>query len=72
MVRRAHDALIAEIVEGHGGRVVKGMGDGFLATFGSAARAVAAAVGIQQGIDAQRFVEPHVALALRIGSASAT
>ena len=43
------------------------MGDGFLATFGSAARAVAAAVGIQQGIDAQRFVEPHVALALRIG-----
>jgi adenylate cyclase len=43
------------------------MGDGFLATFGSAARAVGAAVGIQQGIDAQRFVEPHVSLALRIG-----
>ncbi len=67
VVRRAHDSLVAEVVEGHGGRVVKGMGDGFLATFGSAARAVAAAVGIQQGIDAQRFVEPHVALALRIG-----
>ena len=67
VVRRAHDSLIAEIVEGHGGRVIKGMGDGFLATFGSAARAVTAAVGIQQGIDAQRFVEPHVALLLRIG-----
>ncbi len=67
VVRRSHDALIAEIVEGHGGRVIKGMGDGFLATFGSAARAVTAAVGIQQGIDAQRFVEPHVALLLRIG-----
>ncbi len=67
VVRRGHDALVAEIVEGHGGRVVKGMGDGFLATFGSAARAVTAAVGIQQGIDAQRFVEPHVALSLRIG-----
>ncbi|MBK5288785.1 MAG: AAA family ATPase, partial [Acidimicrobiia bacterium] len=67
VVRRAHDSLIAEIVEGNGGRVVKGMGDGFLATFGSAARAVAAAVGIQQGIDAQRFVEPRVTLALRIG-----
>ena len=58
VVRRAHDGLVTEIVEGHGGRIVKGMGDGFLATFGSAARAVAAAAGIQQGIYAQRFVEP--------------
>ena len=58
---------MTEIVEGHGGRIVKGMGDGFLATFGSAARAVTAAVGIQQGIDAQRFVEPYVALSLRVG-----
>jgi class 3 adenylate cyclase/tetratricopeptide (TPR) repeat protein len=67
VVRRAHDGLVTEIVAGHGGRVIKGLGDGFLATFGSAARAVAAAVGIQQGIDAQRFVEPRVALALRVG-----
>ncbi len=67
VVRRAHDSLVTEIVEGHGGKVVKGMGDGFLATFGSAARAVTAAVGIQQGIDAQRFVEPYVALSLRVG-----
>ena len=67
VVRRAHDALIAEVVEGNGGRVVKGLGDGFLATFGSAARAVAAAVAIQQGLDMQRFVEPRVALSVRIG-----
>ncbi len=67
VVRRAHDALITDVVEGNGGRVVKGLGDGFLATFGSAARAVAAAVAIQQGFDAQRFVEPHVELPIRIG-----
>ena len=67
VVRRAHDALIAEVIGGNGGRVVKGLGDGFLATFSSAARAVSAAVAIQQGFDAQRFVEPHVELPIRIG-----
>lgn len=67
VVRRAHDSLVAEIVSGHGGRIVKGLGDGFLATFGSAARAVAAAVGIQQGVDALRFQEPFVTLSLRVG-----
>lgn len=67
LVRRAHDALVTEIVAGHGGRIVKGLGDGFLAAFGSAARAVAAAVGIQEGIDALRFAEPYVALSLRVG-----
>jgi class 3 adenylate cyclase/tetratricopeptide (TPR) repeat protein len=67
VIRRAHDSLIAEVIVGNGGRVVKGLGDGFLATFGSAGRAVAAAVAIQQGFDAQRFVEPHVELPIRIG-----
>lgn len=67
VVRRAHDAVLAEVVAGHGGRIVKGLGDGFLATFGSAARAVAAAVGIQQGVHALRFAEPCVALSLRVG-----
>ncbi|HEX5615061.1 MAG TPA: AAA family ATPase [Acidimicrobiia bacterium] len=67
VVRRSHDAVVSEVVAGHGGRIVKGLGDGFLATFGSAARAVAAAVGIQQGVDALRFAEPYVPLSLRVG-----
>ena len=67
VVRRSHDAVVAEVVAGHGGRIVKGLGDGFLATFGSAARAVAAAVGIQQRVDALRFEEPYVSLSLRVG-----
>lgn len=67
VVRRAHDSLIAGAVDANGGRMVKGLGDGFLATFGSAASAVGAAVAIQQGIDAQPLPEPDVALAVRIG-----
>jgi class 3 adenylate cyclase len=43
------------------------LGDGFLATFGSAASAVAAAVAIQQGIDGMHLPAPDVALAVRIG-----
>lgn len=66
VVRRAHDALIAEAVAGHGGRVVKGLGDGFLATFGSAARATNAAVAIQQAFD-RPVGGADVRLSLRIG-----
>jgi class 3 adenylate cyclase len=47
-LRRAHDRLLTEAVEGNGGRVVKGLGDGIMATFTGAADAVAAAVAVQQ------------------------
>mgnify|MGYP001473010272 CR=1 FL=1 len=67
VVRRSHDSLIAGAVEANGGRMIKGLGDGFLATFGSAAGAVASAVAIQQGIDVQPTPEPDVTLAVRIG-----
>lgn len=66
VVRRAHDALIAEAVAGHGGRVVKALGDGFLATFGSAARATNAAVAIQQAFD-RPVGGADVRLSIRIG-----
>ena len=32
-VRRAHDALLRSAVDAHGGTVVKGTGDGLMATF---------------------------------------
>ena len=50
-LRRQHDALVTGGVEGSGGTVVKNLGDGFMATFGGASDAVAAAVAIQQAID---------------------
>lgn len=36
-LRRSHDALLAKCVEAHGGRVVKGTGDGIVAAFSAAA-----------------------------------
>jgi len=43
----AHDALIAEVVAAHGGAVVKHLGDGCWAAFGSATSAAAAAIDFQ-------------------------
>ncbi|MBW3562912.1 MAG: tetratricopeptide repeat protein [Actinobacteria bacterium] len=43
-----HDMLLREVVQGHGGRVVKGVGDGIWAVFGRASDASQAAVEAQQ------------------------
>jgi len=67
-LRRAHDRLLTEAVEGNGGRVVKGLGDGIMATFAGAADAVAAAVAVQQAIDRMnRSGGAPEPLALRVG-----
>src|SRR4051812_33446066 len=66
-LRRAHDALLTEVVVGHGGTVVKGLGDGIMATFGSAAEAVAAAVAVQQAAVSHGRRVPEQAFALRVG-----
>src|SRR5438045_1978616 len=50
-LRRIHDQMLADAVERNGGFVVKGMGDGIMATFTAAAQAVAAAVEIQHAAD---------------------
>ncbi len=67
-LRRVHDRLLTEAVDGHGGRVVKGLGDGIMATFVGAADAVAAAVAIQQAIDrTNRSGKTQVPLRVRVG-----
>src|SRR6266576_3618377 len=53
-LRRAHDALLAEQAAAHGGNVIKGLGDGVLVAFAGAAEALAAAVAMQQALDAYR------------------
>jgi class 3 adenylate cyclase len=66
-LRRHHDEALRATVDRRGGTVVKGLGDGLLATFGSAAEAVAAAVEMQQAIarlNRRRRAEP---VAIRIG-----
>ena len=47
---RAHTRHLEEAVRSRGGQVIKGLGDGIMATFGAASDAVAAAVAIQQAV----------------------
>ena len=53
-VLRAHEELVRQQVQEHGGREVKAVGDGFMVAFGSARKAVACAVGIQRALAEHR------------------
>ena len=65
---RQHDQLLAQAVESNNGRVVKGLGDGIMATFAGASDAVAAAVAIQQVIDRlNRSGKAAMPVAVRVG-----
>ena len=66
-LRRTHDQLLRQAVTRHGGEVVKGLGDGIMASFGSAADAVSAAVAIEQAADLHGRRHPDQAVALRVG-----
>ncbi len=67
-LRRRHDRLLIGAVEASHGQVVKGLGDGIMATFTAASDAVAAAVAIQQAIDRQnRSAAGPEPLAVRVG-----
>lgn len=66
-LQRRHDSLLAEALAGHGGAVLKYLGDGVLATFESAAEGVAAAVAVQQAVSAHAAAHPGLAFSVRIG-----
>ncbi|MBV8979981.1 MAG: AAA family ATPase [Acidimicrobiia bacterium] len=66
-LRRRHDGLLTTSVVDNGGTVVKGLGDGVLATFESASDAVGAAVAIQQGAYAHNRQAPDMPLDIRVG-----
>ena len=50
-IRRLRTELVEPKITGHSGRVVKGLGDGFLAEFPSAVHAVACAADIQRAME---------------------
>jgi class 3 adenylate cyclase/tetratricopeptide (TPR) repeat protein len=66
-LRRVHDSLLRAAVEAAGGRVVKGLGDGVLASFAGAADALAAATAIQCGIARHGRRHRGEPLSVRIG-----
>jgi len=67
VLRREHDRLLRVAVEAEGGVVVKGLGDGVLASFAGASDAVAAGVGIQQAVHQFNASQAEASLAVRVG-----
>lgn len=65
-VMRDHDAVMEAAVTGHGGRVVKTIGDAFMAEFAVPSNAVAAAIDAQQRIR-NKFRSSDVPIRIRIG-----
>jgi len=68
-VRRAHDRMLTDLVAEGGGTLIKGLGDGVLASFTGAAEAVSAAATMQQGAESLARRE-HLNLAIRVGISS--
>jgi class 3 adenylate cyclase len=62
-VLREHERITREVLKTHGGTEIKTMGDGFMASFSSVARAVECAIALQRAF-AAREGEP---LSVRVG-----
>jgi len=63
-VLREHERIVRECLREHGGSEVKTMGDGFMASFGSATKALECAVAVQRAFAGRTEGEP---LSVRIG-----
>jgi len=61
-----HDEVLQAAVTDHGGRVVKTIGDAFMAEFAVPSGAVEAAIAAQRGIR-DRFADSEVPIRIRIG-----
>ena len=57
-VLREHERLTREALGAHGGSEVKAMGDGFMAWFPSATRAVECAIALQRAFDSRNSADP--------------
>lgn len=65
-VLAAHNRVVINATDEHGGRVVKGQGDGFMLVFPSARRALACAEVIKRRL-AETFTDPGSPIRVRIG-----
>ena len=69
-LRRAHVADVNDAVASAGGRVVKTLGDGAMASFGSALGALRAAAAIQEAVARQDGLNDGLGIAARVGIAA--
>ncbi|TMF80644.1 MAG: adenylate/guanylate cyclase domain-containing protein, partial [Chloroflexi bacterium] len=66
-IMRAYETIIDEKVSQHAGRRIKGLGDGFMISFGSSRHGVECALDIQQAIAEYSKQNPERKLRIRIG-----
>src|SRR5437899_12459227 len=64
---RAYETIIDEKIAEHAGRRIKGLGDGFMISFGSARHGVECALDIQHAIADYSKRNPEQKLRIRIG-----
>ncbi len=64
---RLHNAIVRDALHNYGGIEIKHTGDGIMATFNSAARAVDCAIAIQRGCDEHARDHPTSPFQVRIG-----
>jgi class 3 adenylate cyclase len=65
-VLRAHERIVREALRAHGGAEVKAMGDGFMASFSSATRALECAIATQRAF-AEHNESAEEPIRVRIG-----
>jgi len=66
-VMRNHERIVREALRAHGGAEVKAMGDGFMASFSSATRALECAIALQRAFAAHDDEHPETPIRVRIG-----
>jgi class 3 adenylate cyclase len=66
-VLRNHERIVREALRAHGGAEVKAMGDGFMASFSSATRALECAIAMQRAFAAHGDENPQTPIRVRIG-----
>ena len=66
-IMKAYETIIDDKVAQHAGRRIKGLGDGFMISFGSARHGVECALDIQQAITEYSKQNPERKLRIRIG-----
>jgi pilus assembly protein CpaF len=66
-IMKTYEAIIDEKLAEHAGRRIKGTGDGYMISFGSARHAVDCAIAIQRAIDKHGKENPEDKIKIRIG-----
>jgi class 3 adenylate cyclase len=64
---RSHNAIVRYALKAHSGHEIKHMGDGIMASFQSASRALETAVAIQRDFDQHNEANPDAPIRVRIG-----